>query len=266
MIAIKAAILLGVLAAGALVSSTSEAAESPMGKNDPELAHVMYYYIHHDIASQTTALTADEHAMVTLATLAAQGAQKQIARAVDEALASGTAPIVLRETLYQIAPYVGFPKVEDALETTNTVFRNHGVKLPLAAQGTVTDENRFEKGLGVQLDLYGDRILEMRAKAHEDAKHIQDDLAAFCFGDTYTRGTLDIQQRELITMSAIATIGDAESQLKGHILGNKSAGNSRTKVIAAITAISPYIGFPRTLKAMQCVNEADPPETKETDT
>lgn len=262
MISLKAALLFSVLAFSVFVPSTTEAAELPMGKDDPELAHVMDYYIHHDIAAQTTALTPDEHAMVTLTTLAAKGAQRQLARAVEEAPASGTEPIVLRETLYQMAPYIGFPKVEDALETTNTVFRAHGVQLPLAKLGTVTDENRLEKGLDMQIGLYGDRIREARANAPDDAKHIQDDLASFCFGDTYTRQGLDIQQRELITFATIATLGGAEPQLKGHIAGNKSAGNSRAKVIAALTTISPYIGFPRTLNAMRCINEAYPPETK----
>ena len=260
MISIKAALLLGVLAAGFLVPATSEAAELPMGKDDPELAHVMDYYIHHDIAAQTAALSADERVMATVTTLAAQGQQTQLARAVDEALAGGTEPLIIREALYQIAPYVGFPKVEDALETANSVFRKHGVKLPLAKQGTVTDENRFEQGLDVQIGLYGDRIRSARANAPKDAAHIQDDLASFCFGDTYTREGLNVQQREIITFAAIATLGGAEPQLKGHILGNKSAGNSRAKVIAALTTISPYIGFPRTLNAMRCINEAYPAE------
>ena len=80
------------------------------------------------------------------------------------------------------------------------------MKLPLAKQGTVTDENRFEKGLDVQIGLYGDRIRSARANAPKDAAHIQDDLASFCFGDTYTREGLDVQQREIITFAAIATL------------------------------------------------------------
>ena len=92
------------------------------------------------------------------------------------------------------------------------------MKLPLAKQGTVTDENRFEKGLDVQIGLYGDRIRSARANAPKDAAHIQDDLASFCFGDTYTREGLDVQQREIITFAAIATLGGAEPQRKGHIL------------------------------------------------
>ena len=260
MISIKAVLLLGALAIGLFAPKTTEAAELPMGKDDPELAHVMDYYLHHDIAAQTTALLADERAMVTITTLGTQDAQRQLTRAVEEALAGGTEPIVIRETLYQPAPYIGFPKVEDALTSANNVFRRHHVQLPLPSQGTVTDENRLEKGLDMQIGLYGERITKMRESTPDDAKHINDDLAAFCFGDTYTRNLLDIRQRELITFAAIATLGGAEQQLKGHINGNKSAGNSRAKVIAALTTISPYIGFPRTLNALRCINETYPAE------
>ena len=95
----------------------------------------------------------------------------------------------------------------------------------------------------------------MRKNAAPDAAHFNDDLAEFCFGDTYTRGTLDLKQREMITMAAIASLGGCEPQLKGHIVGNKSVGNTRAQVIGVLTAIHPYIGFPRTLNALACINE-----------
>ena len=69
-----------------------------------------------------------------------------------------------------------------------------------------------------------------------------------------------MKMRELLTMSAIASLGGCEPQLMGHIKGNATVGNSREKIIAAITAIHPYIGFPRTLNALRCVNEVLPPE------
>lgn len=122
MISIEAALLFSVLAFSVFVPATTEAAELPMAKDDPELAHVMDYYLHHDIAAQTMALSADEHAMVTMTTLATQGEQKQLARAVEEALASGTEPIILRETLYQIAPYIGFPRTLNAMRCINEAY------------------------------------------------------------------------------------------------------------------------------------------------
>jgi 4-carboxymuconolactone decarboxylase len=98
----------------------------------------------------------------------------------------------------------------------------------------------------------------MREAAPANQKHIQDYLSAFCFGDFYTRGALDLKSRELLTLCIISALGGCESQLKSHVLGNKNVGNDKETLISAITHCLPYIGFPRTLNALACVNEIIP--------
>jgi 4-carboxymuconolactone decarboxylase len=95
----------------------------------------------------------------------------------------------------------------------------------------------------------------MRAAAPEELKHIQDYLSAYCFGDFYTRGTVDLKTRELLTFCCLATLGGCESQLKSHIAGNLNVGNGRDILLSAITWCVPYIGFPRTLNTISCINE-----------
>ena len=77
----------------------------------------------------------------------------------------------------------------------NDVFQQKNISLPLASQGTTTDKDRFQKGLKFQVDTYGERITQMRAATPDYQKHLQDDLSAFCFGDIYTRGVLDLKRR-----------------------------------------------------------------------
>ena len=55
--------------------------------------------------------------------------------------------IEIREALYHVAPYIGFPKVFEALETADEGFTKHGIALPLEAQGTTSDADRFESTL-----------------------------------------------------------------------------------------------------------------------
>ena len=192
--------------------------------------------------------------------MATIGVKEALEREVEGALNIGVTPLEVRETIYQVTPYIGFAKAEDALESVNKVFKSKGIKLPLENQATVNEQTRFDKGLEVQIGIFGEHINEMRRNAAPDVAHFNDDLAEFCFGDTYTRGTLDLKQREMITMAAIASLGGCEPQLKGHIVGNRSVGNSRAKVIGVLTAIHPFIGFPRTLNALACINEVMPPE------
>ena len=53
-------------------------------------------------------------------------------------------------------------------------------------------------------------------------------------------------------------ISGAEPQLKGHIQGNLNVGNDKEKLIAVVTQLLPYIGYPRALSALSCVNEVIP--------
>ena len=234
--------------------------EISIEKTDPEMAATLKRYLYGDNVEQSKTLNDVDRELVRIASLATTGVQSALANEVDGALNLGVKPLEIRETIYQVTPYIGFARSVEALETINKVFKDHKIKLPLENQATVTEENRFDKGLQVQIDIFGDQIRDMRKNAAPDVAHFNDNLAEFCFGDTYTRGTLDLKQREMITMAAIASLGGCEPQLKGHIAGNKSVVNSRAQVIGVLTAIHPFLGFPRTLNALACINEVMPPE------
>lgn len=241
-------------AAGADVSANS------LKQNDPEMAATLERYVYRDTVEQSKAIGDVDRELVRIASLATVGSQKYLALETDNALKLGVTPLEIREEIYQITPYIGFARSTDALETIDKVFVDNGIKLPLENQGTVDDKTRFDKGLEIQIEIFGDAINQMRKNAPPDVAHFNDDLAEFCFGDTYTRGTLDLKQREMLTMAAIASLGGCEPQLKAHIAGNRSVGNTRAQVLAVLTAIHPFIGFPRTLNALACINEVMPPK------
>lgn len=112
----------------------------------------------------------------------------------------------------------------------------------------------FAAGLAAQKSIFGDVIDKNRADAPEGQKHIQDFLSANCFGDFYTRKRLDLKMRELITFTAIISIGGCEAQAKGHAMGNAAVGNGKDVLVGAVTLLVPYIGYPRSLNALACVN------------
>ena len=223
-------------------------------QNDPELAEVMKKYIYGDL-SQQIKLTDTERQLITIVVLTTNQNYKFLKRAIEGALALDVTPLQVREALYHVAPYIGFPKVFEALDVANEVFAAKGIKLPLEAQGTTTDADRFDKGLAFQVGAYGDAINKMRDATPDYQKHLQDNLSAFCFGDTYTRGTLDYKMREMLTMAAIGTLGTGEPQYKAHVAGTLAAGATNEEVIGVITTMNPYIGFPRTLNALRIANE-----------
>ena len=222
--------------------------------NDPELAAVMKKYLYADIVKQAK-ITQTERKLIEIVVLTTNQNHKFLSRVAGEALNLGVKPLEIREALYHVAPYIGFPKVFEALDVVNEVFTAHGIKLPLEDQGTTTDTDRFEKGLAFQVGAYGDRINQMRDSTPDYQKHLQDNLSAFCFGDTYTRGTLDYKMREMLTMAVIGTLGTGEPQYKSHVAGTLASGATKEEVIGVITVMNPYIGFPRTLNALRIANE-----------
>ncbi len=90
----------------------------------------------------------------------------------------------------------------------------------------------------------------------EESRHINLWLADNCFGDYYTRKGLTYQQREMITFCFLTAQGGCEPQLTSHAAANMKIGNDKAFLIKIISQCLPYIGYPRSLNAMRCVNEA----------
>jgi len=97
----------------------------------------------------------------------------------------------------------------------------------------------------------------MYQESPADQQHINRFLSGNCFGDYYTRTGLDLKTRELLTFAMLLALG-SEPQLKGHIQGNLAVGNGRETLMAVITQLLPFMGYPRTLNAMRCLNEVVP--------
>jgi 4-carboxymuconolactone decarboxylase len=177
---------------------------------------------------------------------------------VGAALNVGLTPVEIKEAVYQCAPYIGFPKTLNAINEVNEAFKAKNIALPIESQKTIDEDNRFQKGLDVQVEIFGDVIKKMQESAPSNQKHIQEYLSTFCFGDFYTRGGLDLKTRELLTICIVSSLGGTESQIKAHVHGNKNVGNDKETLITAITHCLPYMGFPRTLNALACINEMIP--------
>ena len=232
----------------------TEAILPTLEKNDPDLAAMRARLTREESMAQSSLDTGKRH-LVTLAALAAVQGEHDIKQCTEQALQAGVTPIQIKEALYQCAPYIGFPRTEAALRCVNDVFLSRDIPLPLQSMATVTEQNRFSHGLAVQKSIFGEAIDNMHAATPEGQKRIMvEHLSAFCFGDLYTRGGLDLKTRELVTFSAISALGGCESQVKSHVQGNANVGNSKKELVD----ILPVIGFPRTLNALSCVNAVLP--------
>ena len=221
--------------------------------NDPELESIFNNFLYGEVYNHGT-LDPKLRELVTLVSLTASQGTDMIKPHVETALNIGVSPIEIKEALYQCSPYVGFPRVFAALEKANEVFKEKNISLPIESQSTVTEETRFDKGLEIQTNTFGTRILDAHNNAPANQKHIQNFLSANCFGDFYTRNGLNMKERELLTFIMIVSLGGAEPQAASHASANISIGNSKDMLIEAVTQCIPYIGYPRTLNAIAIIN------------
>lgn len=225
--------------------------------NDPDLINVFDNFAFDEVIHHDTMDTKLRVLLIMASTIGSQ-ALSEYKMFVNAALNVGVTPVEIKEVLYQSVPYVGISKVLDFIYATNEIFTERNITLPLESQSTATPETRLEKGLAKQKEIVGNRIDDMYKSSPKDLLHIQEYLSANCFGDYITRSGLDVKTREMVTLSFLIAMGGTESQIKGHIQGNSNVGNDRQTLINLMTQLLPYVGYPRTLNAINCLNEILP--------
>ena len=224
-------------------------------EEDPELYGIVRHFLQHEVSAADRLSVIDRHLCVLSALMGCQGADAFEAEVCD-ALAEGVEPAVIRETVYQATAYLGIGRVLSLLKTLDRALKAQGVSLPLEGQATTTMENHREAGTQAQVDIFGEHMRDFWKSGPEESRHINLWLTENCFGDYYTRTGLTYQQREMITFCFLAAQGGCEPQLTSHTAANMRIGNDKAFLIKIISQCLPYIGYPRSLNALRCVNEA----------
>lgn len=79
-------------------------------------------------------------------------------------------------------------------------------------------------------------------------------LQKYIFGEIFTVGKLDSKTREMITVTSLA-VQQTLPQLKAHINAALNVGVTPIELREAIYQCAPFIGFPKTLNALEVLNQ-----------
>jgi 4-carboxymuconolactone decarboxylase len=119
----------------------------------------------------------------------------------------------------------------------------------------VEESERYRRGWArlKEIDGHaGERVIEA-------LKDIAPDLARyiieFPFGDVYSRGGLSLKEREIVTVAALAALGNAQPQLKVHIHGALNVGCNRQEIVEIMIQMAVYAGFPASLNGVFAAKE-----------
>ena len=117
------------------------------------------------------------------------------------------------------------------------------------------DDTRSQRGhatLKQMLGELGEQALENIARISPDmARYVVD----FIFGEIHSRPGLDLKTRELVALTAIATRGGAEPQLRAHLHGALSVGWSEQEIIELMIELAVYAGFPAALNGLYAARD-----------
>lgn len=221
-------------------------------ETDPEFMEIFEHFAFDEVVNEEGQQLDDvtRHMAIMATLLGCQGEQEfrlELPRALD----AGVTPVMAKEIIYQAVDYLGIGRVLPFLNAANEILTERGVKLPLEGQAATTKEDRLEKGIDAQAEIFGDHMREAWK-----AGHINRWLADNCFGDYYTRTGLDLAKREMITFCFLAAQGGCEPQLTAHAQGNMNLGNDEAFLMKVVSQCLPYIGYPRSLNAVTCIQNA----------
>jgi 4-carboxymuconolactone decarboxylase len=222
---------------------------------DPEFTELFNQFAFEEVVKESKLDDRTRMMAILAALLGCQGIMiyKEV---LPMALDAGVTPVEIKEIIYQSVAYLGIGRVYPYLQVANEVFAFKGIAIPQEPQGTTTAEDRMEKGNQVQVDIFGEGMRGSYASGPEEARNINRWLSANCFGDYYTRNGLDKRQREMVTFCYLLAQGGCEPQLTAHAMGNMQIGNDKEFLVEVLNQCVPYVGYPRTLNALRCVNEA----------
>ncbi|HLB42518.1 MAG TPA: carboxymuconolactone decarboxylase family protein [Gammaproteobacteria bacterium] len=114
---------------------------------------------------------------------------------------------------------------------------------------------RFERGSKKINQLMEDADQGVLKGLGKIAPDLGNYVLEFIFGDLYSRPGLDLKTKQMLTVTILATLGNAKPQLAYHINCALNIGITRQEIIDIMTHIAGYAGFPAALNGANTAKE-----------
>lgn len=167
-------------------------------------------------------LNPNQKSIVYIASLTAKGDLENLKVQLNNGLENGLTVNEIKEILVHTYAYCGFPRSIRGLQTFMEVLKERKAKGIADKEGKQAseiknDEAKYERGKKILEELTKIPQPEALSGYSAFAPAIDTFLKEHLFADIFERDVLTFAQRELVTISVIAIIGDAEPMLKSHL-------------------------------------------------
>jgi len=193
----------------------------------------------------STALTAKEHHIVKIAAFTATGKIDLLKMALNEGLNSGLTVNKIKEVLIQLYAYCGFPRSLNGINAFMNVIEDrkaNGIEDKAGSEAQkVESSDKYLQGQRTLEKLSGVPQFGPLSGANAFAPGIDLFLKEHLFADIFGRGVLTFVERELATVTVLATISGLEGQLEFHIGAGLNVGLSKQQLEDTFLIIKEHI-------------------------
>ncbi|MBS1644658.1 MAG: carboxymuconolactone decarboxylase family protein [Bacteroidetes bacterium] len=211
-------------------------------------------------AQTNNSLSPQEQGLAAISALTATGDLDNLKIQLNTALDVGVTINEIKEALVQLYAYVGFPRSLNALNMYKTVLDERKGKGRSDVEGkTIFVENKvadkYEQGRKVIEELTGNPQAKPAPGFGEFSPRIDTFLKEHLFADIFASDVLNYKQRELVTISALASVPGLEPQLQSHINMGMNTGITAEQINSIFDAIEKVISKEQAEKARTIFNK-----------
>lgn len=181
------------------------------------------------------ALNEKQQSMIPIAAFTANGDLDKLKTALQEGLAAGLTVNEIKEILVHLYAYTGFPRSLNGINTFMAIMderQAQGIEDEIGPEASPlpADLDKDKYGANVRAKLAGWETIPPAGGYQLFAPIIDTFLKEHLFADIFARDILDIQSRELITISALANMTGTGGQLFFHLGGVMNSGLSEAQM------------------------------------
>ena len=191
-------------------------------------------------------LNSRDQSIILISAHTAKGNISELKSVLSEGLEAGLSISEIKEVLVQLYAYCGFPRSLNALNAFIFVLDQRKSIGIIDSEGRsatpVTNGNKYERGKKNLQKLTGVEEKTQKEGVNRFAPLLDTFLKEHLFADIFSRDILSYQQRELATISALATLSGVESQLQAHINMGMNTGITEPQLKQTFDLIGTNIG------------------------
>lgn len=198
----------------------------------------LFFLIVNTMNAQNNKLSASQKNLVKISALTATGNLDSLSVQLQHGLDAGLTINEIKEALVQLYAYCGFPRSLNALNTFKTVLDERKAKgisdkmgKEIIVENKVSD--KYEQGRKTLEEITKTPQSKPAPGFGEFAPRIDAFLKEHLFADIFAVDVLSYQQRELVTIAALASMTGTEGQLKSHIGIGKNTGITDEQLVEA---------------------------------